>query len=478
MHHRGKLLVAALCAASGLGLISCVPTVVAKPPVSVKAPKPKPKPKPPSAKPARPASSAPVAHPSPAASPPASSIPDWSQYRVDTAGTGYNPSERVINSATVSRLREVWHVPARLSSLANDPPLVTNGVVYAAFPWKSDTSNVVETTVGGFDVETGATRWKVTVTGAEQNLIGVAGGLVILQSYDSGNETTIRALDAATGATRWTWAAPGFQQVSGGSVFLAQGRLFIPLRGYYALDPKTGRELFLIGCTDDDGVNCPLNSGPAIADNSAHLFLPGYAGAGVEADATNGRRLQLFGALNARTMTGPMLGGGLLFASGGFNWLNDGSHRWTGDVAAFDPATCRPQEYCSPRWETSILFGASEKAYANGVVYTANGSSRAIADPEISALDASTGKVLWQGTYVPPADNYSGYTHLAVAGDVLYVTATSNLYAFSIHACAATSNCRPSWQHPIVGRFTQAPIVTGGRLIYTDYTGVHALGVG
>ena len=94
----------------------------------------------------------------------------------------------------------------------------------------------------------------------------------------------------------------------------------------------------------------------------------------------------------------------------------------------------------------------------------------------VQALDRWTGHLLWQGD-VPNAISPG---MVSVAGDVLYVVDGDGAFAYPAAGCGSIADCQPLAQFKESNNLFsfQAPLaVTGGRVLYADYNGLHALGV-
>ena len=164
---------------------------------------------------------------------------DWTQYRYDLVGTGFNPEGR-ITSATSAKLALAWTATAGgfLST-----PAIVNGVVYAAS----------HESLYAYDLLTGASKW-------HPNDLGEGGAINSSVAVDPkahmaffGTSTArVAAIDTNTGAILWNTqlANPKAGAYIWSSPLLANNKLYIGLASYkddpcvrgavYALDPHSG----------------------------------------------------------------------------------------------------------------------------------------------------------------------------------------------------------------------------------------------
>ena len=429
--------------------------VAAKPakakPVSVAKPKPAP---------SKPNPSTPV---SPVISP--SAPGDWTTDRADSAGTGDNPYETAITAANVQNLHEVWTAPSGVGNGFPMSPLVAGGLVFDTefVPATEYSSNSV---LSAFDLGSGAVRWQRTLAGGQQ-VIGAIDGLVIVTNPDFGRGSTVQAFDQKTGAPRWTWQAPVGGQITG-QVLAASEHLFVPVAGgLYALDPNNGHELFVITCTEQD-TNCPFNLTAGVASNRSEIFAGGFEeDAGFEFAAADGKRFNALSAPNTQSeLIGPVISGSQVFVSG--EHMGPQSHQ-VGEVASFSTSPCGTP-FCTSQWKVDVPGGAGQLAIADGRLFVLGGG-----DGNLEALNPANGEVLWKAQASPDENGF-----LSIAGNVLYVVQGITISAYPAAGCASGTNCQPLWQY-IVPDHTldlHAPVVvTGGRLLYANFAGLHALAV-
>ena len=447
-------------------LLGCVPVVVAKPvkprPVTVTTPKPKPvtlHPKPPTA---------PVSKPVPAPTAPAIPAPapgDWTGAWANDAATADNPDERSITADNVQDLHEVWSAPSGRSSSFPTSPMVADGLVFdtEAVP---ATIYTYDTQLSAFELQSGAVRWQRTLQ-SEQQLIGVAAGLVLVANPDFGHGSEVQAFDQKTGASRWTWNAPVSGQIMG-TVITGSGHLLVPIAGgLYALDPSTGHQAFVATCTAAEAVNCPFDLLDGTASARSLFYIGGIElTAGVEFSSVDGHRLNPLGEHFPETsLVAPLISGDQVFEVGAYN----GPDGQVGVVASFSTNPCG-ETFCTPQWLVHVPGGVSRLALSDGRLFVVGGGNG-----NLEALDPANGQVLWRGQAAPDE-----YGYLSVAGNVLYVVQGLTISAFPAAGCGSATICQPIWQYTVPDhtQLLDAPaVVTGGRLLYANYSGLHALAI-
>jgi outer membrane protein assembly factor BamB len=450
MRRRSRALVALAFVLSCL--VGCLPVVAAKPakakPVAAAKPKPKP---------------ATSGQPSPTI--PASAPGDWTTYGADFAATGDNPDESSITAANVASLHEVWHVPgAGASPTTPTPPLVAGGLVFDTAVSGGNIPNDFTTTVSAYDLESGGVRWQRALSG-ELQVVGAAYGLVLVATQDFRFGTKVQALDQQTGAPRWSWDQPNGGQIDG-AAFAASGHIFVPIAGgLWAFDPFTGHQLFVITCTDEDGVNCPFNQLNGQSASGGLVYIGGSSKtAGFEFSAVDGHRINgLAVPYTQGGFTTPLISGSQVFVRG--EYMGSDGHI-VGEVASFSTAPCGA-EFCTPQWEVEVPGGAGYLALADGRLFVNGGNV-------LEALNPASGQPLWR---IDLPQDY-GPGEVLVAGNVVYVATMDILRAFPAAGCGPSMQCAPLWRDSTGDDlYPMTPVISGGRLLYTDSKGLHALGV-
>jgi polyvinyl alcohol dehydrogenase (cytochrome) len=174
---------------------------------------------------------------------------DWPMYGRDLAGSFYNPHEKKITPATVSRLKPKWIFEAGAD--VSSTPTVVGGVVYFG-SWDGKQYAV--------DAATGKKLWEYDCEVSSRS--GAAYGDGVL--YFGDMAARLHAVDAKTGAPKWkTKIDPHPSAVATGAPIYHQGRVYISissheegamLRGGYecctfrggvaAFDARTGKQIW------------------------------------------------------------------------------------------------------------------------------------------------------------------------------------------------------------------------------------------
>ncbi|MFC3386740.1 outer membrane protein assembly factor BamB family protein [Couchioplanes azureus] len=143
------------------------------------------------------------------AAPAAAAPPEnWTQDGYGPGHTFYNPSESVINSSTVGKLKTRWTVTPRaaVDSCPLNPvaPIVAGGRMYVLEPDGNG--------VGAYDTRTGTRLWSYFAGYLEATGLAVSGGTVVVTDIacysNSSYDSNVIALDAATGTERWSSLTP------------------------------------------------------------------------------------------------------------------------------------------------------------------------------------------------------------------------------------------------------------------------------
>ncbi|HXG67664.1 MAG TPA: PQQ-binding-like beta-propeller repeat protein, partial [Blastocatellia bacterium] len=113
---------------------------------------------------------------------------DWPMYGRDLAGSHYNPTEKLLTPATVSRLKPKWVFETHAD--VSSQPTVVNGVVYFG-SWDGYQYAV--------DAKTGQKLWAFEVGEASRSGAAYADGVI----YFGDIKGRLYALDAKTGALKW-----------------------------------------------------------------------------------------------------------------------------------------------------------------------------------------------------------------------------------------------------------------------------------
>lgn len=176
-------------------------------------------------------------------------------------------------------------------------------------------------------------------------------------------------------------------------------------------------------------------------------------------------------------------GTGPVVVSGGIAYMAGGYYFYAFSTAA-DSAHCSgtpPNKTCSPLWTAAVnsFSYTGAPAVANGVVYAGRGDGLlAYSANGTTGCTGGTPDVcspLWRGDDTTLGLTSAGSDSAAVAGGVVYTTATNGVIAFSANGCG-TATCSPLWAYVDPSSWTgfTAPAVANGR-VYANasnpYTG-------
>jgi outer membrane protein assembly factor BamB len=336
----------------------------------------------------RSAQAQPSADVSSAATSPAPSPSDWSQFHRDNMQR-WNPYETMLGVANADSLQLKWKNPIGLykSGLASAPAVV-NEVVY----FGSGDGNVY-----ALNAITGGTLWSFPTGDRVLSSPAVANGVVYIGSFDH----DVYALNAGTGAKLWSYTTGG--AVEGSSPAVANGVVYIGSDDHnvYALNASTGAKLwsFTTG-------NFVLSS-PAVANGV--VYIGSGDGSVYALNASTGAKVWSY-ASGGPVDPSPAVANGIVYISADVNVSSSNNNLY-----ALNASTG------TLLWSFTTDAGDSSPAVANGVVYIGSGDGR------VYALNASTGVKLW--SYLADAEVF---TAPAVANGVVYVgSLAGTIYALN-----------------------------------------------
>ncbi|MGW1682724.1 outer membrane protein assembly factor BamB family protein [Saccharopolyspora sp. NPDC002376] len=366
---------------------------------------------------------------------------DWSQHHGNAAHTG------VATDTVDAGQRLAWSHRTEGTFLTGSPVIV-NGVVYAG---TRDENGDGHSAVHAVDQATGKPLWTYQVPSSVHGSIAVADGLVFVPTLRG----TLFAVDAKTGTLRWQHspepAPEGFNQRTYGyyGVTVADGKVLYPYQTRHgeanrglliALDVQTGQRIWaspMNGATMSDGT-------PAVADGRVYVGNQ-TADQVIAYDLKTGQNLWTGAAA---------LGGwqdGIPAAANGRVYIGSNN-----GVIARDGATGKTLwTYRSPH--PSLVNGGATPAaptIAGNVIYMGFPSGA------VTALDAETGKVIWDRLL--PGKKYRGGVHTspALSGETLFVGSNNgNFYALD------SRTGQPRWQHDIGTWVAAGPAVSGNTVV-------------
>lgn len=348
---------------------------------------------------------------------------NWPQYHFDAAHSGCNPYESLLGVDTVGNLVVKWKFTT--TGMISEPVIV-NGVAYVG--------SVAEH-LWAVNVNTGKTLWQFPIEGVISGAI-VANGMVYAGVSFGLGRGALYALDASTGTFVWSYNTA--EVLSETELAAASGVVYVGSSGgdLEALNAKTGAFLWKSTYTTR-----PL---PAVVGDVVYVSADKvYA---LDADTGNPIWSYSNGLDNPTT---PAVVNGVVYVGLGVNYVvalnaKSGALVWKSNLNGFtnrDMAVANGVVYLvvsslpfgepsymtalnastgDVLWQYEIANGLNPPIVANGVVYV--GAS----DENVYALNARTGTTLAKYGVGP-----SGAAP-AVANGVLYVSAGESLYAFSL----------------------------------------------
>ncbi|MEV4709157.1 PQQ-binding-like beta-propeller repeat protein [Actinoplanes sp. NPDC049316] len=361
------------------------------------------------------------ASPSPAAAPPE----NWAQDGYGPGHTSYNPTESVINSSTITKLRTRWTVTPEPATDGCAPapvaPVVVAGRMFVLEPDGGG--------VGAFDTKTGKRLWTYTAGYVVATGLAVAGSTVLVTDLNcysnSSYDSNVVALDAATGTELWNNLTPW----TTGTIVVDAGA--VAVSGYCGTcdDAEYGVEAFRLS----DGASLWRRPNAVLAG-------PVSSGGRV---LLAGTRSPYTAAVSITTGTGPWTTGLRYSAS------------------AADPA--RPQFYVSGAAGLRALATATGKTLwtvgnESGELATDGRRVYVASAGRINAYDTAKGRLLWTRVLKNPH-------HLVRAGGLLYATSGASLLVLA-----------PTSGRTIraFGTASEHVVVAGGRLYVTNGRTVRA----
>ena len=366
---------------------------------------------------------------------------DWSQHHGDQGHTG------VAADRIDAGQRLAWSYRTEGTFLTGSPAIV-NGVVYAG---TRDENGEGNSAVHAVDQATGKQLWSYTVPSSVHGSIAVSDGLVFVPTLRG----SLFAVDAATGQLKWQHdpepAPEGYNQRTYGyyGVTVADGKVLYPYQTRHgeakqglliALDVKTGSRVWaspMSGSTMSDGT-------PAVSDG--RVYVGNHTADRVMAyDLATGQSLWTGAATLGGWQDGiPSAGNGRVYIGSG------------NGIIARDGATGQTLWTYRSQHPSLVNGNATPAAptIAGNVIYMGFPSGA------VTALDATTGIVLWDRLL--PGEQYRGGVHTspALSGDTLFVGANNgNFYALD------SRTGQPLWQHNIGTWVAAGPAVSGNTVV-------------
>ncbi|MFI7601204.1 PQQ-binding-like beta-propeller repeat protein [Actinoplanes sp. NPDC049681] len=167
----------------------------------------------------------------------------WAQPGYDAAGTYYNPAERVINAASVGKLKLKWKFPRIYSNRClseTHGPLVIDNRVLAVDDWLT-----------AYAPATGKRLWRAPVDLRNQEVRGFTsvGKLAVVATRTCGRpanpDAAIYAFDATNGALRWQLrddVTPDLMLAADGMILFAGVSVEGAPQAMYGVEASSGRK--------------------------------------------------------------------------------------------------------------------------------------------------------------------------------------------------------------------------------------------
>jgi outer membrane protein assembly factor BamB/serine/threonine protein kinase len=357
----------------------------------------------------------------------------------DAAHTRYNPYERTLSPANVSRLKPLWSFTTGAGVYSG--PLIAGGMVYVGSEDKK---------LYAFDAtcrNACQPLWSYTTGDVIISSPAVAGGMVYVGSHDN----KLYAFDATCRNAcqpLWSYATGSHiyssPAVAGGMVYVGSED-----KKLYAFDATCRNACQpLWSYTTGISLGDSIFSSPAVAGGMVYVGSSVYDGKLYAFDATCRNACQPLWSYTTggHISSSPAVAGGMVYVGSGDNRLY-----------AFD-ATCR--NACQPLWSYATgNFISSSPAVAGGMVYVGS------VDNRLYAFDATCRNAcqpLWSYT-----TRYPIASSPAVAGGIVYVGSDDGrLYAFD---ATCRNACRPLWSYATGSHTGSSPAVAGGMV----YVGSH-----
>jgi outer membrane protein assembly factor BamB len=372
---------------------------------------------------------------------------DWPQFHGDEQHSG------VAADVLAPRLGLAWTHRTR-GAILTGSPVIADGVAYVGI---RDENDVKESGVHAVDLESGRTLWRFSTPSSVHGTPAVAEGTVLVPSLRG----TLYAVSARTGELRWKRdvepGTPPFNQrsysyyspaVSGDTVYWPyQARYGKASQGLLvALDVRTGAtrwESPMTGGTMSDGT-------PSVADGRVYVGNQ-TADRVIAYDADTGAQLWTATArLGGWQDASPTAVGGRVFIGS-----NNG-------VIARDAATGADLwQHRSP--DASYI---PQNATPSAPAVVGNLLYMGFPDGRVTALDVSSGAVVWSVRL--PGQAYLGgvLSPPAVSGDTVYVGA-NNGYLYGLDRATGAEK----WKFEIGTWVASGPAISGNALLAGAWDG-------
>ena len=347
-----------------------------------------------------------------AASGPASAatVHTWTQFHYSYTKSGYNPTETILNTSNVSRLKPIWQ--KTVASMDIGTPIVSATTVYA-LGWNGDLEALRRSD--------GTTLWTTSLGGTElAQFAPVLYDNVVIVPIEGAGKGWMLGLNAKTGATIWKRALVDnpFAEptIYGDNVYFATGNYL------YDLNAATGAVRWRTLLTPDPTAYYPGIYGPvAVSGGGQFVVAASLDGWLYELNATTGALVWKIQAGLGIYRGGPAIYNGIIYVpegrtqdeNSGFDLVavqvSDHHVLWRvygGEVIRMTPGAGAGSVFVGGRdglrafdattgalkWSAQTSgWDWGSPVLANGVVYTTT-------DGELEAFSAATGEMLFRTT--------------------------------------------------------------------------------
>ena len=361
-----------------------------------------------------------------AAAPSAAAGPDlWLQDGYGPGRTGYNPSESVINTGTITKLKLRWTVKATLEPEGCEPkpqpPLVANGKMFL----------LNDGSISAYNNVNGKKLWTVGQAYFDGNRMTVAGGYVLGTEVNcfsqSDYSTNVVAINPNTGKLVWD-----------------------EIQSYSITSSVADKGVFVVSgvcgiCDDEEyGVTAfRISDGKRLWSRTNHILAgPVSANGRIVLRDTRHAQIQIVDISD-----GGVLGGAAAWQVAAANPAGTQFYLFnTAGIGAFDASTLKAR--WTVRKESGALISDGKRVF----VASAN---------RINAYHATTGKLTWTRALPDPRK-------LIRAGGLLYALSGKKLVIL------APATGKTVVNGTAYGAVTDHVVATGGRLYTTSGSTVRA----
>ena len=354
-----------------------------------------------------------------------SSNDDWPTFMHDSEHSGFSTSEAPLTNQTL------WNFTT--GGAVESSPVVSNGVVYVG----SDDGYFY-----ALNATTGALVWSYNTYGPVEEAATVLNGVVYVGGFHS---HAVFAFNASTGALIWNSTIDSVGPHINSATVVSGGLVYISVWIYSSL---SGGELYALNASTGEQVwtyrpIAWLQPNPAIASNLIY-FMETW-GTVDAIDTVSGNQSWSGGSNSPYGEGSVSIADGVLYAGSAAQVVN-----------AMDAKTGQAI------WKANIFGGVSEScpAVANGVLYvsstiggTSNSSGDFLNDGGVTALNLTTGNLLWNTTIGKISKSSP-----AVADGVVFVGSDGPNGFYALNATTGDI----IWKYATGGQVLSSPAIANG----------------